>query len=64
MHLPATLLEPDATSRVHSPELSQPLCTALQIAIVDLLRVWGVSPVATVGHSSGKSFHLQLITIN
>lgn len=35
-------------------ELSQPLCTALQIAIVDLLASWGVTPSAVVGHSSGE----------
>jgi acyl transferase domain-containing protein len=35
-------------------ELSQPLCTAVQIAVVDLLASWGVSPSAVVGHSSGE----------
>lgn len=50
----SALLEPPETSRVHEPEFSQPLCTALQIAIVDLLSSWNVKPVATVGHSSGE----------
>ena len=40
--------------RLSQAELSQPLCTALQIAIVDLLASWGVSPSAVVGHSSGE----------
>lgn len=35
-------------------ESSQPLCTALQIAVVDLLASWGVTPSAVVGHSSGE----------
>lgn len=48
------LLEPAATSRIGDPELSQPLCTALQIALIDLLSLWNVKPVAAVGHSSGE----------
>ncbi|KAE9379424.1 hypothetical protein N431DRAFT_553644 [Stipitochalara longipes BDJ] len=39
---------------IHLPQFSQPLCTALQIALVDLLRSFGVSPAAVVGHSSGE----------
>ena len=50
----SALLEPSETSRIKEPEFSQPLCTALQIAIVDLLSSWNVKPVATVGHSSGE----------
>lgn len=36
------------------PEYCQPICTALQIALVDLLRSFGVYPAAVVGHSSGE----------
>ncbi|KAJ4288925.1 hypothetical protein N0V90_011266 [Kalmusia sp. IMI 367209] len=39
---------------LNSPHLSQPICTALQIALVDLLRSFDVVPVAVVGHSSGE----------
>ncbi|KAL8704809.1 MAG: hypothetical protein Q9201_002041 [Fulgogasparrea decipioides] len=50
----SALLEPAASSRIHEPEFSQPLCTALQIGVVDLLASWDIKPVATVGHSSGE----------
>lgn len=35
-------------------DYSQPACTAVQIALVDLLKSWGIKPVAVVGHSSGE----------
>lgn len=40
--------------QINAPEVSQPLCTALQIALVDLLRTFGLVPRAVVGHSSGE----------
>lgn len=42
------------TSRISRPDRSQPCCCALQIALVDMLRSWGVTPKAVVGHSSGE----------
>ncbi|KAL8917449.1 MAG: hypothetical protein Q9208_007943 [Pyrenodesmia sp. 3 TL-2023] len=39
---------------VNDPEISQPLCTAIQIGIVQLLAKWNILPVITVGHSSGE----------
>jgi acyl transferase domain-containing protein/NADPH:quinone reductase-like Zn-dependent oxidoreductase len=39
---------------MHEPVVSQTVCTALQIALVELLSSWGISPSATVGHSSGE----------
>ncbi|KAK1710885.1 PKSN polyketide synthase for alternapyrone biosynthesis protein [Colletotrichum acutatum] len=41
-------------SNLDLPQYSQVLCTVLQIALVDLLREWGVRPRAVVGHSSGE----------
>jgi acyl transferase domain-containing protein len=40
--------------KLSQAELSQPLCTALQIAVVDIMASWGVTPSAVVGHSSGE----------
>ncbi|KAE8137530.1 putative polyketide synthase [Aspergillus pseudotamarii] len=41
-------------SRINSPELAQPCCTAIQLALVDLLHSWNVHASAAVGHSSGE----------
>lgn len=39
---------------VNEAEFSQPLCTALQIALVNVLYGWGIKPSSVVGHSSGE----------
>ncbi|KAI0166917.1 hypothetical protein GGR52DRAFT_581678 [Hypoxylon sp. FL1284] len=44
----------ESESRVNEPQISQPACTAVQVALVDLLREWGVLPSVVVGHSSGE----------
>nr|AOO87093.1 polyketide synthase [Alternaria alternantherae] len=41
-------------SRVGEAGISQPLCTALQVALVDMLAAAGVKLDAVVGHSSGE----------
>jgi hybrid polyketide synthase/nonribosomal peptide synthetase ACE1 len=41
-------------SRLDQAELSQPLCTALQIVLVELLRAAGVEFSGVIGHSSGE----------
>ena len=46
--------EPSGSNVVHQVDRSQPLCTAVQIALVTILRSWGIKPVAVVGHSSGE----------
>lgn len=48
------LLKPDDESQINSPAFSQPLCTALQLAQIDLLSAWGVKPKSVIGHSSGE----------
>ena len=44
----------DSASTINEPEYSQTFSTALQIAIVDLLKSFGITPAAVVGHSSGE----------
>ncbi|EAT79697.2 hypothetical protein SNOG_12897 [Parastagonospora nodorum SN15] len=41
-------------TKINLPEYSQPLCTVVQIALVDILRSWKILPTATIGHSSGE----------
>ncbi|KAK4062498.1 uncharacterized protein Triagg1_9984 [Trichoderma aggressivum f. europaeum] len=53
-----TLLEeltaPRDVSHLRLPEFSQPLVTALQIVLIEVLARWGVKPQSVVGHSSGE----------
>lgn len=49
-----TLDEPATSSKITDADRSQTVCTALQIAVFELLRSWGIRPSATVGHSSGE----------
>ena len=43
-----------ATSQVDEAFISQPLCTAFQIALFDLLQSWNIQPSIVLGHSSGE----------
>ena len=43
-----------STSQLHMAEYSQTLCTVLQVALVDLLKIWNILPTAVAGHSSGE----------
>ncbi|KAI1736364.1 hypothetical protein F4680DRAFT_265421 [Xylaria scruposa] len=45
---------PANISRVGEAAVSQPLCTALQVALVDVLNAAGIEFSAVVGHSSGE----------
>ncbi|KAI0879957.1 polyketide synthase [Annulohypoxylon maeteangense] len=51
--LEQTLLN-DKDVRINEAIRSQPICTAVQIALVDLLHSWGVRFTSVVGHSSGE----------
>lgn len=39
---------------IHLPQRSQTCCTAIQVALLQLLATWGIFPSMTVGHSSGE----------
>lgn len=39
---------------ISRPKYNQPLCTALQIGLIELLKSLNIVPVAVVGHSSGE----------
>lgn len=47
------ILASAASSRIGEAAISQPLCTAVQIVLVDVLRAAGIELLAVVGHSSG-----------
>jgi len=56
----------ESASRVADPTISQPACTALQVALVDLLADWNVRPSVVVGHSSGEiavSLHFPFLLL-
>ncbi|KAG5764440.1 hypothetical protein H9Q72_007485 [Fusarium xylarioides] len=48
------LRAPPSTSRIGEAAISQPICTAVQVALVDMLRAAGVQFSGVVGHSSGE----------
>lgn len=48
------LMKSSSDSQLHRSLYSQPLCTALQLALVDVLASWGIRPSAVIGHSSGE----------
>ncbi|PYH68297.1 polyketide synthase [Aspergillus vadensis CBS 113365] len=48
------ILRGDENRDISAAEISQPLCTAVQIALTDMLKDWGVFPETVVGHSSGE----------
>lgn len=48
------LVKDKSSSRIGEAAFSQPLCTAIQIALVQLLRAADLKLTAVVGHSSGE----------
>ncbi|KAK2024963.1 putative polyketide synthase [Colletotrichum zoysiae] len=48
------LSQPRSAEHMRLPEISQPLVTALQLAIHAIFQASGVTPSAVVGHSSGE----------
>ncbi|KAI0904706.1 putative polyketide synthase [Ustulina deusta] len=41
-------------AEIDNPKYSQPLCTILQVALVELLGTFNIHPTIVVGHSSGE----------
>lgn len=48
------LVKPKGESQLTKASFSQPMCTALQIGLVEIWKSWGITPAAVVGHSSGE----------
>ena len=47
---------PDEMSKIDDVTHSQPICTAIQIALVNILACWDIKAQGVVGHSSGEDF--------
>src|ERR1700686_2433806 len=45
---------PEADSQIQRTEISQPAIFAMQMALAELWKSWGVQPAAVVGHSVGE----------
>ena len=41
-------------SKINLPTCCQSICTVLQLALIDLLESWNISPSVVIGHSSGE----------
>jgi acyl transferase domain-containing protein/NADPH:quinone reductase-like Zn-dependent oxidoreductase len=52
--LRAELVETRSPEHLRLPEFSQPLVTALQLVMLDVLQSWGIAAQSVVGHSSGE----------
>ncbi|KAI9042421.1 putative LovB-like polyketide synthase [Aspergillus affinis] len=48
------LLRNKDDTKLGQTEYSQPICTAIQLALVNVLSQWGIRPSSVVGHSSGE----------
>lgn len=48
------LMRDAETTRVNTTALSIPICVAVQIALIRLLKAWGIEPTAVTSHSSGE----------
>jgi acyl transferase domain-containing protein/acyl carrier protein/ubiquinone/menaquinone biosynthesis C-methylase UbiE len=48
------LARTEETSQMHRTEIAQPAIYAMQMALAELWKSWGVEPAAVVGHSVGE----------
>jgi acyl transferase domain-containing protein/NADPH:quinone reductase-like Zn-dependent oxidoreductase len=52
--LKEAVLDTSNPDLINTPQRSQPCCTAVQVALIQLLASWGIVPSKTIGHSSGE----------
>ncbi|PLB47777.1 polyketide synthase 2 [Aspergillus steynii IBT 23096] len=52
--LRAELTESRNAEHLRQPAFSQPIVTALQLALLEVFDSWGIVPTSVVGHSSGE----------
>lgn len=52
--LRSELFRNNEQTNIHHPDYSQPICTAVQLALIDMLDDFGIQPTVVVGHSSGE----------
>ncbi|KAI0438133.1 hypothetical protein F4803DRAFT_111938 [Xylaria telfairii] len=50
----SSMLSGTDSERINDADVTQPLCTAIQIALVDLFSDWNIIPSVSIGHSSGE----------
>ncbi|KAI6442156.1 Type I Iterative PKS [Pyricularia oryzae] len=48
------MLRESKVSNINDATYAQPIATALQVALVELLASWNIAPCSVVGHSSGE----------
>ncbi len=48
------LFKDGENSRIHDPFVAYPCICALEIALADLFKSWGIQPDAIIGHSAGE----------
>jgi len=48
------LARTEETSQMHRTEIAQPSIFAMQVALAELWKSWGIEPAAVVGHSVGE----------
>jgi acyl transferase domain-containing protein len=47
-------MKPDSESLLSKSVYAQPLCIAIQVGLINILKSWGVHSSAVIGHSSGE----------